>query len=301
MNTFQLKYFLSAAKHLSFSETAKEFYMTQPAISHQISDLEHELGTKLFIRNARGVSLTRAGELFLEDAKRLLDLEEQAAARLRSIASSDYFRLTIGYLASPCRYFLPEVIARFRSKYPQVDINLKQLNALGVLSSIDRSEYNIYFSLMDDITREKHYHTRKIHEDSYSLFCRKDHPCLHNIRIDYDKLATEPFLMFDPDKAVYMSRQIHQVCRDLHFSPRVVHTYSSMEETLFAAESGLGITILPSRTRDFINSSLSCVLLDSSSTSCALGVAWLEQDDNPAVQWFMDTLNHYLLNDQECE
>ena len=46
MNTTQLKYFLSAAKHLSFSETAKEFYMTQPAISHQISDLEQELAKK---------------------------------------------------------------------------------------------------------------------------------------------------------------------------------------------------------------------------------------------------------------
>ena len=110
MNTTQLKYFLSAAKHLSFSETAKEFYMTQPAISHQISDLEQELGTKLFNRTARGVSLTKSGEIFLDDAKRFLDLEYFSRERLRNAQVLKDDHLSIAYLASPCKYFLPKVI-----------------------------------------------------------------------------------------------------------------------------------------------------------------------------------------------
>lgn len=295
MNTSQLKYFLSAARHLSFSETAKEFYMTQPAISHQISDLEQELGTRLFTRNARGVALTRAGELFLEDAKRFLDLELQSRERLQALAAADYHRLTIGYLASPCKYFLPEVIARFTKKYPQVDIELKRLDALGVLSSLDREQYDIYFSLLEDLSQKKSYHTRKIHEDNYCLICRKDHPCLSNFKIDYGKLATEPFLIFAPDKAAYMNRQIHQVCRDLNISPRVVQTYTSMEEILFAVEAGLGITILPYKTCDYLNAALVYVPLDSSNTSCAIGAAWHDKEDNPAVNWFMTVLNQYLL------
>ncbi|MCD8232507.1 MAG: LysR family transcriptional regulator [Clostridiales bacterium] len=100
MNTAQLNYFLSAAKHLSFSEAAKEFYMTQPAISHQISDLEKELGAKLFSRTSRGVVLTKAGELFLEDAKQMLDMESLSRERLRSLDASGTIRLSIAYLAS---------------------------------------------------------------------------------------------------------------------------------------------------------------------------------------------------------
>ena len=83
MTMEQLHYFLSVARHRNFTEAAKEFYLTQPAITHQISALEQDLGIKLLHRTTRSVSLTRAGELFLEDAKRMLDLEERARERMR--------------------------------------------------------------------------------------------------------------------------------------------------------------------------------------------------------------------------
>ena len=83
MNTEQLRYFVSVARYRNFTETAREFYVTQPAVTHQISALEREVGARLFLRTTRNVSLTRAGELFLEDAKRILDQEERALGRLR--------------------------------------------------------------------------------------------------------------------------------------------------------------------------------------------------------------------------
>ena len=201
MNTTQLKYFLSAAKHLSFSETAKEFYMTQPAISHQISDLEQELGTKLFNRTARGVSLTKSGEIFLDDAKRFLDLEYFSRERLRNAQILKDDHLSIAYLASPCKYFLPKVISDFHRQYPQIEITLKRLDALGAISSLEQETFDIYFSLMEDLKHQKHYHTRKIHEDHYCLICRSNHPCLQSLKIDYEKIATEQFLMFESEKA----------------------------------------------------------------------------------------------------
>ena len=66
MNTEQLRYFVSVARYRNFTETAREFYVTQPAVTHQISALEREVGARLFLRTTRNVSLTRAGELFLE-------------------------------------------------------------------------------------------------------------------------------------------------------------------------------------------------------------------------------------------
>lgn len=88
MNTEQLRYFVSVARYRNFTETAREFYVTQPAVTHQISALEREVGARLFLRTTRNVSLTRAGELFLEDAKRILDQEERALGRLRQLESS---------------------------------------------------------------------------------------------------------------------------------------------------------------------------------------------------------------------
>ena len=296
MNTSQLKYFLSAAKTLSFSETAKEFYMTQPAISHQILELEQELGSKLFTRNSRGVQLTRAGELFLEDAKRFLDMTENSKERLQSLNAKGEGKLSIGYLASPCKYFLPDVIHQFRQKHPQIEIELVRLDAQAVLSSIETGTLDIYFSLMEDLKHFKEYHIRKIHQDPYCLICRTDHPALNNFRIDYDKLATEPMLMFDPEKSAYMSHQIHQVCRDLNFVPRVVQKYPSMEAVLFAVECGLGIAILPQKTMEYYKTNLVYTPLDGSNIASAIGAAWKKVPQHPAVNWFMAELNQYMIN-----
>ena len=104
MNTEQLRYFVSVARYRNFTETAREFYVTQPAVTHQISALEREVGARLFLRTTRNVSLTRAGELFLEDAKRILDQEERALGRLRQLESSGCWELRIGYLNSPATF-----------------------------------------------------------------------------------------------------------------------------------------------------------------------------------------------------
>ena len=101
MNTEQLRYFVSVARYRNFTETAREFYVTQPAVTHQISALEREVGARLFLRTTRNVSLTRAGEHFLEDAKRILDQEERALGRLRQLESSGCWELRIPPLFAP--------------------------------------------------------------------------------------------------------------------------------------------------------------------------------------------------------
>lgn len=72
MDQKQLTYFIAVAKYRNFSRAAQDFYLTQPAISHQIKMLEKELDTELFVRNTKKVTLTDSGELFLEDAKSIL-------------------------------------------------------------------------------------------------------------------------------------------------------------------------------------------------------------------------------------
>ena len=85
MNTDQLRYFMAIAHHKNFTEAAKEFYITQPAITHQIAALEKELGTPLFKRTTRSVTLTEAGKLFAEHAKHILDQEENALRNLQML------------------------------------------------------------------------------------------------------------------------------------------------------------------------------------------------------------------------
>ena len=119
MNLDQLRCFLAVARHRNFTGAAREFYLTQPAITHQISALEKELDTQLFTRTTRSVALTRAGELFLEDAKLILAQEGRALERLRQLKGSDQPELKIGYLNSPCRHFCRRFWPPIRSGIPR--------------------------------------------------------------------------------------------------------------------------------------------------------------------------------------
>lgn len=290
MNSEQLRYFLSVAKHLNFTEAAKDFYITQPAISRQISELERELNAKLFHRSTRNVSLTRSGELFLEDAKRLLALEESSRERIKLVNSSGNLSLRIAYLLSPCKSFLPELINHFHALFPQVNIALTRKNAQEISESMSCRDYDLYFSLTHDLELSglpcKHIFT-----DSFCIICRSDHPCISDTKIDYNKIATEPFLLYDPEKAPLMSKQIFQVCRELHFSPRVTHYCQSMSEILFSAEAGLGISILPYKIKDYMAISLAYLPLNIKTRGSRIGVAWDPDKENPAAAWFLDLLN----------
>ena len=269
MNTEQLRYFVSVARYRNFTETAREFYVTQPAVTHQISALEREVGARLFLRTTRNVSLTRAGELFLEDAKRILDQEERALGRLRQLESSGCWELRIGYLNSPSRHFLPRLIAAYREAYPQVRVELIRRDATGIQAGIDAAAYDVSF-------------------------------CLDNAVIDYAKLATEPFACLSHTGGAYMYKQFLQICRGLGFTPASVTEYPALEDVIFAVECGQAIAILPFRIREYMHTTgLAFVPLEGHGQTIELGVAWREPSDNPAVEWFMAMVNRWLLEHPE--
>ena len=95
MNTVQLECFLAVAEYLNFSKAADFLKITQPAVSHQITSLEDELGTRLFVRTSKNVNLTEAGLMFMEDASSILKIACGAKKRL-GIGSNDVLFLTVG-------------------------------------------------------------------------------------------------------------------------------------------------------------------------------------------------------------
>ena len=294
MNTEQLRHFVITAKHLSFSEAAKELYMTQPAISHQISALEKELGTKLFHRSTRKVMLTKSGELFLEDAKRMLDMEEAAKERIQLTDSTSEMTLSIAYLLAPCQSFLPAVIHQFHRQYPQVNISLTRMDAHNISDAMPRENFDLYFSLTRDFEQQTRYAYKTIFSDTFCLICQNDHPCATAVKIDFDKIASEPFFMLNPDIGPFMAKQTLQICRANNFQPQLIRYMDSMEEILFAVESGLGITILPSKNKTFYPSSLVYIPLDGINAQLSIGAAWMHNADRPAAAWFLDLLDQML-------
>lgn len=295
MNTEQLRYFLSIARHRSFTEAAREFYVTQPTITHQIAALERELGVRLFLRTTRSVSLTRAGELFLGSAKQMLELDSQARERLRQLSSGAQQALKIGYLNSATRHFLPQIIAEYRQRHPQVRIDLVQRDAAGLQEGTAEECFDLVFSVLSDLEGMSGYTTRKLTSDFYCIVCPKHHPCLSDTQLDYEKLAAEHFACMSRTSGALMHKQFLQICRSLGFSPTSVTEYPAMEDVLFAVECAQAIAILPYHVRTYMHTNLAFIPLDIDTPAIHLGLAWRTPTDNPCIHWFLDLINHFLV------
>lgn len=299
MNTDQLRYFLAIAQHKNFTEAAKEFYITQPAITHQIAALEKELGTPLFKRTTRSVSLTEAGKLFMEHAKHILDQEENALRNLQMLRESGARKLRIGYLNAPCQHFLPKILADFQNQYPQVELELIGDHAAGLLNLAEQQPFDFLFSVHFDLKRLPGYTCKILTTDHYCLVCTRDAPFLARDIIDYKKLSNETLLLLSRESGTYMYKQSIQIIRDLGITPYAIREYPQIKDVLFAVQCKLGISIMPRHVQAYLGGDLAFVPLSLSNLNIEFSVAWQEHYENPAVKWFLDLLNYYLIEQPE--
>jgi DNA-binding transcriptional LysR family regulator len=125
MELRQLRTFIAVAELRHFARAANLCNLSQPAVSHQIARLEEELGAKLLNRASRQVSLTVAGEVFLEEARRILGAVDRANERMAEVARGAVGRIRLGATATPGLYLLPPLLARFRAEHESYDLRFE--------------------------------------------------------------------------------------------------------------------------------------------------------------------------------
>lgn len=125
MNLSPLRTFVSVAELRHFARAAGVCNLSQPAVSHQIAALEQEVGARLFNRTGRRVSLTVAGEVLLEEARRILAVVDRARERMHEVTSGAVGRIRIGATATPGLYLLPDLLARYRAKHRTFDLEFQ--------------------------------------------------------------------------------------------------------------------------------------------------------------------------------
>src|SRR5688500_7186602 len=120
----QLRVFTAVAENLSFTRAAEVLFMTQSGVSHQIARLETGIGVKLFDRQARTVSLTRAGRTLREHARRISVALENAITATREAADPESGSLRIGASITACQYIVPEALREFREAFPNYSLQI---------------------------------------------------------------------------------------------------------------------------------------------------------------------------------
>lgn len=154
MDVKQLEYFLAVAEHLSFSRAAEVLYVSQPALSYQISELEKELGQSLFVRDRRQIRLTAAGNMLLRPAR---DVVNQAL-QLRSIAehghkaqSLDSGMLKVAFDITEDHFEttgLTRVLGNFMIQHPNVEMEFTRLDLHGIKDQTANNELDLSIAVM---------------------------------------------------------------------------------------------------------------------------------------------------------
>src|SRR5690242_9690611 len=124
MNLHLLRLFATVAEQGSFSRAASLLYISQPAISKGVQELERQLGTTLLDRSGRGVALTEAGETLLPHAQHLFAVERAAETALEQLEGLERGQLAIGASSTIGIYLLPPLLGRFRQRYPGIRLFL---------------------------------------------------------------------------------------------------------------------------------------------------------------------------------
>jgi DNA-binding transcriptional LysR family regulator len=143
VNLTHLRTFATVAELRHFARAAAACNLSQPAVSHQIALLEREVGARLFNRAARRVSLTVAGEVLLEEARRVLAAVDRARERMSAVTSGAVGRIRLGATATAGHYLLPALLARYRSEHPTYDLHFEIGDVDSIADRVARNDLDM--------------------------------------------------------------------------------------------------------------------------------------------------------------
>ncbi|PYQ58541.1 MAG: hypothetical protein DMF58_14960 [Acidobacteria bacterium] len=143
MNPIHLRTFVAVAELRHFARAANACNLSQPAVSHQIAQLEAEVGARLLNRAPRRVSLTVAGEVMLEEARRVLAAVDRARERMHEVASGAVGRIRLGATATPGLYLLPAVLTEYRAANPTFDLQFQIASLDEIADRVIRNELDM--------------------------------------------------------------------------------------------------------------------------------------------------------------
>jgi DNA-binding transcriptional LysR family regulator len=250
MELRHLRYFVAVGEEQHYRRAAQRLRVAQPALSRQIQILEEEIGFKLFERLPRGVKITEAGELFLGDARRILQEVNDAMGRAKRIASGQSGTLRIGFVESISWHgIVPDSLRDFRQSQPDVELQLKSLTSLDQMAAIHSGSLDAGYGLPSANPNHGLAHLQ-IGIIKQKLAVPDGHPLAKRKHIRLKDLVNEPFVAF-PRWAIPTAydRLMAAYARGGLKAPRVVQQTAVETMMLSLVQCGVGIAFMSSASR----------------------------------------------------
>jgi len=295
MDFRQLRCFISVAEHLNFTEAAKQLYLTQSAVSYQITELENELNLKLFFREKPLVRLTAAGRVFVEEARALVSKADEALSKVQRASIGTVGKLEIGLLGSVERKFLSKIIKAFNQIYPDIQINLHRKSLSQINNAIENGSLDIAFTISLGLDQHPNFYYHKLYSDVATVVMSLDHPWALKKKLHIADLKNEPIIEFDEQSNKEGRDWLVSLCNKQGFTPKIIRITSDLENLLFIVEANQGVSIHARHIIEpYTNFKICCVDLEDKDSRLDAVVIFLKSQDNPTIPLFLEFLNEFL-------
>jgi DNA-binding transcriptional LysR family regulator len=250
MELRHLRYFVAVGEEQHYRRAAERLRVAQPALSRQIQMLEEEIGFKLFERLPRGVKITDAGNLFLDDARRILQEVNDSIGRAKRIASGQSGTLRIGFVESiSWQGIVPDSLRDFRQNQPGVELQLRSLRSIEQIAAIHAGSLDAGYALPMANPDHGLAHIQ-IGVIKQILAVPNGHPLTKKKQIRLRDLIDEPFVAF-PRWAIPTAydRLMAAYARGGLKSPRVVQQTAAETMMLSLVQCGVGVAFISSAAK----------------------------------------------------
>ncbi|HPL63165.1 MAG TPA: LysR family transcriptional regulator [Syntrophales bacterium] len=288
MELRHLIYFIAVAEELHFGRAARRLNISQPPLSQQIRQLEAEIGVRLFERTKRRVEITQPGLIFLEEARKIVRLSEEAVRRTIRAGKGEIGKLTVGYVGSANYSLLPPVVRGFRKRFPKVDLALMELNTSHQIEALQDGRIQIGFLRPPKGSERNGLSIEPLIRESLLAALPQSHALAGKRRLSWRMLSGEQFIMIPRQRAPGFYDQIINLCQQEGFSPDIVLEASQFHTIIGMVSAEIGITIVPSSMQAASIQGVVFRPVGRENIKTELAMAWQKKNPSPVLLQFIE-------------
>ena len=295
MNINQLKYFTAVAEYKSFTKAANQYYISQTAITQQIRALEEQMGVDVIDRTKRPIALTPAGNVFLIEAKAILERLNTAMGKVREASTGLVGTLRIGYTKGYERSNLSNTLRGFHLDYPNILITCHRCDTDMLAAGLFNNDYDIIFTWdSTNILQEENIEYKMMQLSPLSLALYNAHPRAQSSSLSRKELKNESILYMSPSGSADSFGDNHflELYKQAGYQPNILFRSSDTESILMMVAAEEGISILPSYITNKLTDAENLVfvpLVGEGEFEQIIAV-WKKVNQSPALRHFIERI-----------
>lgn len=277
-----LRYFVAVAEELHFGRAAARLNISQPPLSQQIQLLEQQIGARLLARTNRSVTLTAAGEQFLQDARQILQNVSQAADKATRLHHGVAGELRVGFTSSaPFITRVSDALFTFRQRYPQVHLLVQEINTRQQLEPL--SDGRLDLGVMRNTQLPDNLEHQLLLREPLCALVHRAHPLARQQSISLQALANEPFVFFDPQVGTALYSDILALLQRHNIQPWINQEVGEAMTILGLVATGLGVSILPASFQRVRLAEVVWLPLEEQDALSEMWLVWAKQTEPSAL------------------